>query len=136
MPTNPSEVSTGLIVAYAAGALLFIAFGIALYRVGVERGSRAAASAFATERDKDPSLDQTLNDAKRESAAAQVELQPRNRSIVELRRDLRKQAAQLSMVKVEREQLEASIRDSEAERQRLVSRQSDISIRMKSLGPS
>src|SRR6266700_146949 len=121
-----SNAWRNIFVAYAAGALLFIVFGIALYRVGVERGTRAAASASATERDKDSALDQALDDAKRESCAQQVELQQRNRSIVEHRRDLRRQATELREIKIEREQLEASIRDSEAEKQRLVSQQSDV----------
>jgi predicted RNase H-like nuclease (RuvC/YqgF family) len=74
----------------------------------------------------EPSLDQRLNEAKRQSMTAQSELQERNRSIVELRRDLQGQSARLKQLKQQRQQLQSDLRDSESGRQRLSVEESDL----------
>ncbi len=97
---------------YAAGILLFIALSLFAYRVGLRRGSDMAKVAISPPQahpalQDESALEAQLSDASHERQMARTQINQRDKTIADLRRELAKQAAQIKEMRAAQQQLEA-----------------------------
>jgi hypothetical protein len=117
-----SDTWRNIFTLYTAAALLLVALGITVYQTGATRGMRAVAVTVQAEN----AIQSRLDDAKPQAAGMQAELQERNKSILELRRDLHEQSFQVNDLRLKRARLETDLFRSERDKQRLIADHSEL----------
>lgn len=115
---------------YAAGVLLFIALSIALYRIGIRTGERVANTGPSLATPSADTVDTRLNEAHRERQVLQAEIQGRDTIIVNLRRDLQRQSAEVNHFKLEQQRLESELANEETDKQSLAQEGSELAERL------
>ncbi len=116
---------------YAAGILLFVALSLFAYRVGVHQGSDMAriaplpSPARPASRDES-ALEAQLSDASHERQMARSQISQRDKTIVELRRQLAQQADQIREMRAAQQGLEARIGSDGTNQTELLERQAEL----------
>ncbi len=116
---------------YAAGILLFVALSLFAYRVGVHQGSDMAriaplpSPALPASRDES-ALEAQLSDASHERQMARSQISQRDKTIVELRRQLAQQADQIREMRAAQQGLEARIGSDGTNQTELLERQAEL----------
>jgi len=111
---------------FAACVLLTIALGIYAYRIGKSRSVAAPASASSASDVQIEALEQQMSDAGREREGLRSQLAQRDRIIFDLKHEIQEQSESLSEMKVAQVDLEKSIQNDEAEKQRAAQEQVDL----------
>ena len=114
-------------LSYAAGILLFLSLGVYAYRVRWHGASNPAVSIPAVVlAQNQASLEQELSDAGHERELARAQMQQRDNLIADLRRQLTEESAVVTALKASQEQLEKDLRNSDASKQDLRQRQTEL----------
>ena len=110
-----------------AGVVLCVALGISAYRLGARHAPHSASAVPTRDQSKETALEQQLSDAGHEREVLRAEMAKRDRVIVDLRRQLEEQSANLGQVKLAQSQLETDLQNGQAGRQGLLQERSDLS---------
>ena len=119
-------------VQYAAGILLMIGLGVAVYEIGIHRGaqlSRTVTPTTATQTPEAP-LPEQLSDTGHEREIAASELAQREKVIAELKRELSRETSEVGRLKENEIQLEAALRESKSDRDHLAEEKVSLSQRV------
>jgi hypothetical protein len=110
---------------YAAGILLFVSLSFYAFRAGIHRGIDIAKVARPNIQGQ-PLLEAQISDVgyERQSAYTQIEL--RDKTIADLRRQLAQRAAELDALKVAHDRLEKDLATSDTSRQELVQQRTEL----------
>jgi hypothetical protein len=103
-----------------AGILLFVGLSFYAYRVGVHHGTdsvRLAAPQPSAE--PQPSLETQLSDAGHERQIARVQIEQRDKTIAELRKQLAQRLADITGLKAAKDRLEVELRVSDTAQENL-----------------
>ena len=112
---------------YAAGILLFLTLGFYAYRVGFHRTTDGAQVAPSPPSVQNPvSLEEELSDAGHEREVAQAQIEQRDKTIADLRRQLTKQSAEINQMKAGQMQLENDLQAGDASRRDLIQQGTDL----------
>jgi len=120
---------------YAAGVLLFITLGFYAYRV---RGQRADEHVLSAPRLatvnllSQAALEEQLSDAGHEREIARAQIQQRNQTIADLRRQLTQQSIEMDHLKAAQAQLESELRASNAHQEDLMQQRGDLAQQLES----
>ncbi len=110
---------------YAAGVLLFLSVGIYAYRLQKHSQTQIALSSPAPVPNSS-SLQEEISDLGHEREIARSEIAQRDHQIADLRHQLSRQADEIANLRTAQQQLESSLRSSDADRQQLVQRQTEL----------
>lgn len=139
LPSLPSDSAWNHMWAvYAAGILLFVALSLFAYRVGLHRGSDMAViappppPAHPAVQDES-ALEAQLSDASHARQMARTQLNMRDKTIADLRRQLVEQADEIKEMKLAQERLGAKVGTDGANQAELLERQAELT---KKLGTS
>jgi anti-sigma factor RsiW len=112
----------------AAGILLFVTLSFYTYRVGVSRGTDTAAKFGSPEPSAQgqPSLEAQLSDAGHERQIARAQVEQRDQTIADLRRQLAQQSIDINQMKETRVRLENDLRGSDTTRQDLIQQRTEL----------
>ena len=109
----------------AAGVLLFLSVGIYAYRLQKHSQAQLALSPLAPVPNSS-SLQEEISDLGHEREIAHSEIAQRDHQIADLRNQLSRQADEIANLRTAQQQLESSLRSSDADRQQLVQRQTEL----------
>lgn len=131
-PSLPSDSAWNHMWAvYAAGILLFVALSLFAYRVGLHRGSDMAVivppppAAHPAVQDES-ALEAQLSDASHARQMARTQLNMRDKTIADLRRQLVEQADEIKEMKLAQERLGAKVGTDGANQAELLERQAEL----------
>jgi hypothetical protein len=110
---------------YAAGILLFIAFGISAYQVGVRRGVKTTA--LIPSRQGSQARERQLSDAGHEREVLRAQMTQLGGVIADLRRQAQQRSVEVDHMKLAQNQLQTDLRNGQAGRQDLLQERSDLS---------
>jgi hypothetical protein len=113
---------------YAAGILLAMALGVSLYQVGVHRGvdvAKATLPPSSAQQDLTP-LEAQVSDAAHDREVALIQVAQRDRQIADLRRQMKKQSAEMAQMKSAQSQLLSDLRNSQAGKDDLAKRTNEL----------
>jgi hypothetical protein len=113
---------------YAAGILLFIAFGISAYQVGVRRGVKTTA--VIPSRQRSQAREQQLSDAGHEREVLRAQMTQLGGVIADLRRQAQQRSVEVDHMKLAQNQLQTDLSNGQAGRQDLLQERSDLSQRL------
>jgi hypothetical protein len=115
-------------ILYGAGILLFAGLSFYAYRVGIHRGTESAKLVIpaAPQADTQPTLEAQLSDAGHERQIARTQVEERDRTIADLRKQLALQVENVNGLKAERDKLEDAIKFGDAVRQDLAQQHTDL----------
>ena len=102
---------------YAAGILLFITLGILVYQVGIRRGANAVVIQPALQTapvQNSGALEEQISDAAHEREIARVEMEQRDGTISNLRRQLEQRSAEIDGMKTVRKNQERNLESAQA----------------------
>lgn len=140
--TGPNDVSPGphrlppfssestwrdVWILYGAGILLFVGLSFYAYRVGVHRGAdsaRLAPPQSTTE--SQPSLEAELSDAGHERQISRAQIEQRDKTIADLRKQLAQQLADINELKAAKDRFEANLLASETTRQDVTQQRTEL----------
>ena len=107
---------------YAAGILLFFTLGFYAYRVSVQRETGTVAREISSQPSVQApaSLEEQLSDAGHERELARAEIKQRDKTIVDLRRQLIRQAGEMDGMRAAQARLESDLRPGNTSRQEIV----------------
>lgn len=132
LPSLPSDSAWNHMWAvYAAGILLFVALSLFAYRVGLHRGSDMAVivppppAAHPAVQDES-ALEAQLSDASHARQMARTQLNMRDKTIADLRRQLVEQADEIKEMKLAQERLGAKVGTDGANQAELLERQAEL----------
>jgi hypothetical protein len=118
---------------YAAGILLFVALSLFAYRVGVHRGSDLvriapppSPPAHPITAQDESALEAQLSDASHARQMARTQLNMRDKTIADLRRQLVEQADEIKEMKLAQERLGAKVGTDGANQAELLERQAEL----------
>ncbi len=111
---------------YAAGVLLMAGLGFGVYQVGVRHGSELSSTATAAQQNAVAALEQQLSDVSHERELAQAEDVRHDKTVVELRKQLTQQTAEVSRLKATQAQMESAQREDGANRARLAQERANL----------
>jgi hypothetical protein len=120
---------------YAAGVLLFLTLGFYAYRLGGQRGDGHDPSApqqAAVSLLSQAALEEQLSDAGHEREVARAQIQQRNQTIAELRRQLTQQSIEMDHMKAAQAQLESELRASNAHQEDFIQQRGDLAQQLES----
>jgi hypothetical protein len=135
LPTNPHRLppfSNSLPwrqvwMLYAAGVLLFLTLGFYAYRVNIHHPTEVAHHAPPQSSVQNQvSLEEQLSDAGHDREIARTQIDQRDKTIADLRRQLADQSAQINQMKSTPARLENDQRASDASRQDLTQQRTDL----------
>ena len=133
LPIAPESTWRHVWMLYAAGILLFITLCLSAYWVGVRHGTDVAKStptAQATPAkvasENPASLEEQLSDAAHEREIARSQITQRDKALVDLRRQLQQQSAEISRMKAAQDKLEATVESDQAGNQGLVQQRTEL----------
>jgi hypothetical protein len=112
---------------YAAGILLAVALGVCVYQFGMHRGadtSKLALPPLNTQ--SQTSLEAQVSDAAHERQIALAQVEQRDREIANLRKQLERQSADMSQMKLAQDRLASDLRNKDSGTQDLVQRQAEL----------
>jgi len=133
LPIAPESTWRHVWMLYAAGILLFVTLCFSAYWVGVRHGTDVARSTppapaaqptAATE--SAASLEEQLSDAAHERELARSQVSERDKALVDLRRQLQKQSAEITHMKEAQDKLEAALLSDQAGKQDLVQQRTEL----------
>jgi hypothetical protein len=112
---------------YAAGILLSIALGICAYQVGIRRGVTTATLAPPQPSpQRNLALEEQLSDAGHEREIARTQIEQRDRQIADLRRQLERQSAEMSEMRLAQKRLERDFTAGDAGKQDLIQQRNEL----------
>ncbi len=112
---------------YAAGILLAIALGVCVYQIGMRRGTDTAKVALPLQTTpSQTSLEAQVSDAAHEREIALAQVEQRDREIANLRKQLDRQSADMSQMKLAQDRLASDLRNGDTGRQDLIQRQAEL----------
>jgi hypothetical protein len=122
---------------YAAGILLFVAVGFFAYRVGVRRATDVVKTPQPQPTQQEPvpaqaSLEEQLSDAGHDREIARGENAQRDKMITDLRRQLARQSAEISELKMAQTQLESNLRAGDVTNQNLSEQKATLAQKLES----
>lgn len=137
LPFSTDSTWRNVWVLYAAGILLFCAISFFAYRVGTHRATEAAKSPQVQPASQQAPLAQTsleeqLSDAGHDREVANAEVAQRDKMIVDLRREMARQSAEIAGLKAAQTRLEGNLRSDDASRQDLVQQKADLTRKLES----
>jgi peptidoglycan hydrolase CwlO-like protein len=125
MANEPSWRQVWLL--YAAGILLFLSLGVYAYKVGWHSASNHSVPIPAVvPAQTQASLEQELSDAGHERELARAQIEQRDNLISDLRRQLAHESWAIDELKASQEELEKDLRKSDASKQDLAQRQTEL----------
>ena len=134
LPIAPESTWRHVWMLYAAGILLFVTLCLSAYWVGVRHGTDVAKSTSTTPAVQPPSatesaasLEEQLSDAAHERELARTQVTERDKALVDLRRQLQKQSAEITHMKEAQDKLEATVHSDQAGKQDLVQQRTELS---------
>jgi Putative zinc-finger len=105
-------------ILYGAGILLFVGLSFYAYRVGVHHGTETAKlNPPPAKAETQPTLEAQMSDAGHERQIAFVQIEQRDKTITDLRKQLARQIADINELRSAKDRLEAELRASDASRQ-------------------
>jgi hypothetical protein len=129
VPPVSSDSWNHMWMLYAAGILLFLALSLFTYRVGLHHGSNVTTIAPPPSQPtfhEQTALQEQLSDAGYERAVARAQMEQRDKSIADLRRQLARQSDEISQMRAAQEQLESQLRTETAGKQDLLAKQTEL----------
>jgi predicted nucleic acid-binding Zn-ribbon protein len=121
----------------AAGILLFVTLSFYTYRVGVSRGTDTAKFALARPSTQvQPSLPAELSDAGHERQIGRAQVEQRDQTIADLRRQLAQQSVEINQMKAAQNRVENELRADDATRQDLIQQRTDLTRKLAALQTS
>ena len=112
---------------YAAGILLFVSLSFFAYRMGVHRGTDTAKLAVTQPiTPTQPSLEIQLSDAGHERQIARAQIEQRDKTIAELRRQLAQQVAEINGLTTAKDRLADDLRAGDATRQDALQQRTEL----------
>ena len=112
---------------YAAGIVLAIALGVCVYQIGMRRGTDTARVALPPQTTpSQTSLEAQVSDAAHEREIALGQLERREREIADLRKQLNRQSADMSQMKLAQDRLASDLRNKDEGTQNLVQEQAEL----------
>ena len=112
---------------YAAGILLAIALGVCVYQIGMRRGTDTAKVALPPQTTpSQTSLEAQVSDAAHEREIALAQVEQRDREIANLRKQLDRQSADMSQMKLTQDRLASDLRNKDAGTQNLAQQQAEL----------
>src|SRR5215470_17341905 len=115
---------------YAAGILLLIALGVSTYQLGFHPSAKTAAVAPSSSQNDATALKQQVTDAGRAREVLQAQMAQRDQVIADLRRQLERQAAEVSQMKISQDQLASNFQNSQANPKALLEERSEVAQRL------
>jgi len=115
---------------YAAGILLFIALGVSIYQVGVQRSAKTTAVTAPASQNIAAVLEQQVSDAGHEREGLRSQMVQRDHLIADLRRQLALQSAEIGHMKISQDQLENDLQNSQVDRRALLQERSEVAQRL------
>jgi len=118
----------------AAGILLFVTLSFYTYRVGVSRGTDTAAKfgSLQLNAQGNQSLEAQLSDAGHERQIARAQVEQRDQTIADLRRQLAQQSVGINQMKVAQTRVENDLTAGDATRQDLIQERADLTQKLAS----
>ena len=104
---------------YGIGILLFVTLSFYAYRVGIHRGVESAKLVPTPTSPNQSSLEAQLSDAGHERQLARAQIEQRDKTITELRRQMAQYLGEIKQLKAAQDWLENDLRTSETARQDL-----------------
>jgi hypothetical protein len=135
IPSLPNEPSWPYVwLLYAAGVVLFLSLGFYAYRIQRQQSLSNSAQRTATPlAPADQSfLEQQLSDAAHDREIARTDIEQRDKLVADLRRRLAQQASEVTRLRTAQEQLQAELRTSDADREELAQRQTELAHKLES----
>ena len=131
LPFSSESTWRNVWMLYAAGILLCVAVGFFAYRVGMHRAAEVVKAPPAQPSQQEPSpaqasLEEQLSDAGHARAVTHVEIAQRDKTIVDLRRQLAREAAQINDLKTEQTQIEGNLAAGDQTRQDLSEQKAEL----------
>lgn len=112
---------------YAAAILLSVALGICAYQVGIHRGvSTATLAPPQPSPQRNLALEEQLSDASHEREIARTQIEQRDRQIADLRRQLERQSAEMSEMRLAQVRLERDFTAGDAGKQDLIQQRNEL----------
>jgi DNA repair exonuclease SbcCD ATPase subunit len=137
LPISPESTWRHVWMLYAAGILLFVTLCLSAYWVGVRHGTDVARSTppapavpppSATE--SAASLEEQLSDAAHERELARSQVAQRDKALVDLRRQVKQQSAEISRMKETQDKLQATVQSDQAGKQDLAQQRAELGQRL------
>jgi anti-sigma factor RsiW len=137
LPIAPESTWRHVWMLYAAGILLFVTLCLSAYWVGVRHGTEVARSAPTAPAAQVPattksaaSLEEQLSDAAHERELARTQIFRRDKALADLRRQLQRQSAEISRMKVTEDKLEATVQSDQVGKQDLAQQRAELGKRL------
>ena len=115
---------------YAAAAILLVASSVFLYRLGRRHGTATAGDSHpaisASQAPDQTALEAALSDASYEREIARSEIAQRDKTVAELRRQLRRQSSEIAQMKAASAALETELRNGSASNNDLVQQRVEL----------
>jgi Anti-sigma-K factor rskA len=134
LPIDPKSTWRHVWTLYAAGVVLFITLCLSIYWVGVQHGANVAKSAVSgpptqtkPEAESATLLEEQLSDAAHDREIARSQVVERDKAIVELRRQLQQQSAEITRMKEAGDRLQAALQSNQSGKQDFVQQQTELS---------
>jgi len=115
---------------YAAGILLLLALGVSTYQLRVHTSEKTTAVAPSSSQNEAIALKQQVTEAGREREVLQAQMAQRDQVIADLRRQLERQAAEVSQMKISQGRLGSSLQNSQANAKALLEERSQVAQRL------
>ena len=135
VPTPSESTWRHVWMLYAAGVLLFVALSFFAYRIGIRRGTDTAKAVLPppnTPAPVQPSLEEQLSDAGHDHEVARAEIAHRDRMIADLRRQLDRQATEITAMKAAQDRLQNDLQAGNASRQGLIQQRTELAQKLDS----
>ena len=135
VPTPSESTWRHVWMLYAAGVLLFVALSFFAYRIGIRRGTDTATAILPppnTPAPVQPSLEEQLSDAGHDHEVARAEIAHRDRMIADLRRQLDRQATEITAMKAAQDRLQNDLQAGNASRQGLIQQRTELAQKLDS----
>jgi anti-sigma factor RsiW len=134
LPIAPESTWRHVWMLYAAGILLFVTLCLSAYWVGVRHGTDVAKSTPSVPTANQPqvdgqtpaSLEEQLSDAAHDREIARSQIAHRDKALLDLRRQLQQQSAEISRMKESQNKLEATMQNDQAGQQDLVQQRTEL----------
>jgi len=113
---------------YAAGIVLFVSLSFYAYRAGIHRGTDIAKVTPPSQpsTQNQPTVEAQLSDAGHERQIARAQIEQRDKTIANLRRQLAEQVVEINGLKAAQDRLETDLHASDASRQDLVQQRTEL----------
>jgi hypothetical protein len=138
LPRANESIWRHVFALYAAAMALFVALGFCAYRIGIDRGVDEAKSAppnsaipIHPSSPGPSSLEEQLSDASHERQAVRAQIAARDRELVDLRRQLERQSAEMQRMQETQARLASELRTGEAGKQDLAQQRAQLAEKLR-----